>query len=88
MTFLVIGTASEESYIVDFEKRIAIKLQILANFIAKWMEPQSQTDTTQESSWLVYCDGAWGHVRAGAAAIIVSPLQNKATLHSRTPVHQ
>jgi ribonuclease HI len=26
-------------YIIDFEKRSAIKSQILADFIAKWMEP-------------------------------------------------
>jgi hypothetical protein len=29
-------------YVVDIEKRSAIKLQILADFITKWMEPQSQ----------------------------------------------
>jgi ribonuclease HI len=27
----------------------------------------------QESPWLVYCDRAWGNVRAGAVAILVSP---------------
>jgi hypothetical protein len=37
-------------YVVDFEKRSAIKSQILADFVAEWPEPQSQTDnTTQES---------------------------------------
>jgi ribonuclease HI len=60
-------------YIVDFEKCSAIKSQILVDFIAECTEPQSQTDTTQESPWLVYCDGAWGHVGAGVAAILVSP---------------
>jgi hypothetical protein len=36
-------------YIVDFEKRSAIKLQILVDFVAEWTEPQSQTNsTTQE----------------------------------------
>jgi ribonuclease HI len=38
------------------------------------MEPQSQADnSTQESPWLVYCDGTWGSTKAGAAAILVSP---------------
>jgi hypothetical protein len=61
-------------YIVDFEKRSAIKLQILANFVVDWTEPRSQADdSTQESPWLVCCDGAWGSTGAGATTILVSP---------------
>jgi ribonuclease HI len=30
-------------YVMDFEKHIAIKLQILADFIAKWTKHNSQT---------------------------------------------
>jgi ribonuclease HI len=26
-----------------------------------------------ESPWLMYCDGAWGNARAGAAAVLISP---------------
>jgi ribonuclease HI len=38
------------------------------------MEPGSSTEgVVLESSWLVYCDGAWGAVGAGAAAILISP---------------
>jgi predicted regulator of amino acid metabolism with ACT domain len=29
-------------YVVDFEKRSAIKSQMLADFVANWMEPNSQ----------------------------------------------
>jgi hypothetical protein len=52
--------ASELSkYILDFEKRNAIKSQILADFIADWMELRAQADDiAQESPWLEYCDGA------------------------------
>jgi hypothetical protein len=35
-------------YIINFEKRSAIKSQILADFMTKWMEPQSQVDIRQE----------------------------------------
>jgi hypothetical protein len=46
-------------YVVDFEKHSTIKSQILSDFVVEWTEAQSQTDdTTQESPWLVYCDGA------------------------------
>jgi hypothetical protein len=31
-------------HVVDFEKRSAIKLQELADFIADWMEPSSYTE--------------------------------------------
>jgi hypothetical protein len=46
---------------VDFEKRSAIKSQILADFMAEWTEPGSAIEgAVPESPWLVYCDGAWG----------------------------
>jgi hypothetical protein len=46
-------------HVVDFEKRSAIKSQVLADFIADWTEPASYTEgPVIESSWQVYCDGA------------------------------
>jgi ribonuclease HI len=53
-------------------------LQVIADFIANWTEPCSYTESlVPESSWLIYCDGAWGNARAGAAAILMSPSQIK-----------
>jgi hypothetical protein len=60
-------------YVINFERRITIKSQILVNFMAKWMEPQSQVDIMQESPWLVHCDRAWGSTGARAMAILTSP---------------
>jgi hypothetical protein len=61
-------------YVVDFKKRSAIKSQILANFVAEWMEPSSQTEgIVPESPLLVYCNGAWGSARAGTAIVLISP---------------
>jgi hypothetical protein len=63
-------------YVVGFEKRSAIKSQILADFVAEWMEPSSQKeDAVDESPWLVYYDGAWGN--AGAATVLISPSRMK-----------
>jgi hypothetical protein len=48
-------------YVVDFEKRSAIKSQVLADFVAEWMEPSSVTEgKVPETPWVVYCDGARG----------------------------
>jgi ribonuclease HI len=65
-------------YVVDLEKRSAIKSQILADFVAEWMEPMSQIEgILHESPWLIYCDGAWGNAGAGAATILISPTEVK-----------
>jgi hypothetical protein len=59
-------------HVIDFEKRNAIKSQILADFIADWTEPASYTEgPVIESPWQVYYDGA------GAAAILISPSEIK-----------
>jgi hypothetical protein len=61
-------------HVVDFEKRSAIKSQILPNFVVEWMELGSTTEgAVPESPWLVYCDGAWGIVGARVASILISP---------------
>jgi hypothetical protein len=48
-------------HVVDFEKRSAIKSQVLADFIADWTEPSCYTaGTVIDIPWQVHCDGAWG----------------------------
>jgi hypothetical protein len=61
-------------HVIDFEKRSAIKSQVLADFIADWMEPSGYTGgVVVEMPWKVYCDGAYGVFGAGVAAILKSP---------------
>jgi hypothetical protein len=61
-------------YIIDFEKRSAIKSQVLADFVAEWMEPGSATEgEVPETPWVVYYDGAWGSTGARVAAVLLSP---------------
>jgi hypothetical protein len=62
-------------HVVNFEKRSAIKSQILADFMAKWTEPSFAIEgAVPESPCPVCCDGAWGAVGVGAAIILTSPL--------------
>jgi hypothetical protein len=60
--------------VIDFEKKSAIKWQVLADFITDWLEPANYTEgSVPESPWQVYCDGARGNARAGALALFISP---------------
>jgi ribonuclease HI len=61
-------------YVVDFEKRSAIKSQVLADFVVDWTEPSSYTDgSVIDTPLQVYCDRAWGSFGAEAVAILISP---------------
>jgi hypothetical protein len=43
-------------HVVDFEKCIAIKSQILANFVVEWMEPGFTVEgPVPEAAWLISC---------------------------------
>jgi hypothetical protein len=61
-------------HVIDFEKRSAIKSQVLANFIADCTEPSTYTKGTVTATlWQVYCDGTWRVSRARATTILKSP---------------
>ena len=58
----------------DFEHRLAIKSQALADFITDWT--LAAFDTTlqfKEPTWTMHCDGAWGLAGAGIATILMPP---------------
>jgi hypothetical protein len=71
--------------VINFEKHIAIKSQVLDDFVEEWTEPSSATKgKVPETPWVVYCDEAWGRggggaMGAGTAAVLVSPLGSCAT---------
>jgi hypothetical protein len=61
-------------HVIDFEKRSVVKSQVLADFVANWMELSSYIEgTVVDTPCQVYYDGAWGVSGAGAAAILKSP---------------
>jgi len=50
--------ASELSeFYIDFERRTAIKSQVLADFIVDWTSPTFKEEPSTET-WIVHCDGA------------------------------
>jgi ribonuclease HI len=65
--------AKLSGYHITFEPRTAIKSQVLADFIVDLTGPITQPDTSVETVWTIYCDGAWCHAGAGVAAVITSP---------------
>jgi ribonuclease HI len=65
--------AELSGYHITFEPRIAIKSQVLADFIVDWTGPITQPDAPAEKVWTIHCDGAWCHAGAGAVAVITSP---------------
>jgi ribonuclease HI len=65
--------AELSGYHITFEPRIAIKSQVLADFIVDWTGPITQTATSVEKVWTIHCDGAWCHAGAVTAAVITSP---------------
>jgi hypothetical protein len=76
-------------HVIDFEKISAIKSQVLADFIANWIEPSSYTEgTVIDTPWQVYCDGAWGVSGVGAAAILKSPSRIKLKYAARLQFKQ
>ena len=58
--------------LVDFEKRTAIKSQVLAVFIVDWTSLEAREEEPIET-WTVHCDGAWQNKGVGIAAILESP---------------
>jgi hypothetical protein len=50
--------AELSSYHITFEPRIAIKSQVLADFIVDWTGPITQPDGPAEKVWTIHCDNA------------------------------
>jgi ribonuclease HI len=60
-------------YTVDFERRSAIKSQVLADFVVDWTLPDHNFDKVIDTPWVVHCDGAWCDRGVGISAIVMSP---------------
>jgi ribonuclease HI len=58
---------------ITYERRKAIKSQVLPNFIAEWTETQTPGPPDMSSSWTVYFDGSKRAQGAGAGMVLVSP---------------
>ncbi len=56
-----------------FVARIAMKSQVLADFVAEWTSAFALEPVPVEQPWVMYSDGSWSHKGAGAAAVLTSP---------------
>jgi hypothetical protein len=65
--------AELSEYTVDFERRSAIKSQVLADFIVDWTSPTHNPGEEILTPWVVQCDGAWCHKGVGISAVVTSP---------------
>jgi ribonuclease HI len=62
---------------ITYEKRKAIKLQVLPDFIAEWLELQSTRPPDLSSVWTMYFDGSKRIQGAGAGVALISPQGDK-----------
>jgi ribonuclease HI len=60
-------------YTVDFERRSAIKSQVLADFVVDWTLPTHNPGEDMLTPWVVQCDGAWCHKGVGISVVVTSP---------------
>jgi hypothetical protein len=60
-------------YTIAFERRSAIKSQVLADFVVHWTSPTHNPGEDMLTPWVVQCDGAWCHKEVGISVVVTSP---------------
>jgi ribonuclease HI len=58
---------------ISFAPRKAIKSQVLADFVAEWVDTQLPTALIQPELWTMYFDGSLMKTAAGAGLLFISP---------------
>jgi ribonuclease HI len=59
---------------ISFAPRKAIKSQVLADFVAEWVDTQLPTASIQPELWTMYFDGSLMKTGVGASLLFISPL--------------
>jgi ribonuclease HI len=62
---------------ITYEKRKAIKSQVLPDFTAQWLELQNTGPPDLSSVWTMYFDGSKRIQGAGAGVVLISPQGDK-----------
>jgi hypothetical protein len=62
---------------ITYKKRKAIKLQVLPDFTAEWLELQSTGPPDLSSVWTMYFDGSKRVQGIGAGVVLISPHGDK-----------
>jgi ribonuclease HI len=65
--------AELSEYVVDFERRSAIKLQVLSDFVVDWTSPTQNFEEEAPEPWIVQCDGPWYYKGVEISAVMTSP---------------
>jgi ribonuclease HI len=60
---------------ISFAPRKAMKSQVLANFVAEWVDTQLPTVPIQLELWTMFFDGSLMKTGAGAGLLFISPLR-------------
>jgi ribonuclease HI len=60
---------------LSFAPRKAIKSQVLADFLAEWVDTQLPTSPIQDEHWTMYFDGSLMKTGVGAGLLFISPLR-------------
>jgi ribonuclease HI len=60
---------------ISFAPRKAIKSQVLADFVAKWVDTQLPAASIQPELWTMFFDGSLMKTGAGAGLLFISPLE-------------
>jgi ribonuclease HI len=66
--------AELSEYVVDFERRSAIKSQVLADFVVDWTSPTQNFEGNAPEPWIVQCDRAWCYKGVGISVVVTSPM--------------
>jgi ribonuclease HI len=65
--------AELSEYVVGFERRSAIKSQVLVDFVVDWTSPTQNLDEKIPEPSIVQCDGAWCYKGVGISDVVTSP---------------
>jgi ribonuclease HI len=60
---------------ISFAPQKAIKSQVLADFVAEWVDTQLLTAPIQAELWTMYFDGSLMKTGAGGGLLFISPLR-------------
>jgi hypothetical protein len=71
-TRIIKWSAELSEYNVDFERRSAIKSQVMADFIVDWTSPIQNPGEDMSTPWVVKCDEAWCLKGVGISAVVTS----------------
>jgi hypothetical protein len=66
--------AELNEFTIDYVHRSSIQSQALADFIVDWTPGAQEEEINKDvEAWTAFCDGSWGTIGTGAAAVLVAP---------------